>query len=81
MDFLFVHNEPLRAMEIFKFNAELFPGSWNAFDSLGEIYLRIGEDDLASDAFKRSLELNPENSNAAGRLKALSKAKKDVGPQ
>ena len=73
LDLLFFKNEPLNALEILKFNAELFPGSWNAFDSLGEIYLQIGEDKLARISFERSLELNPQNASARSRLSSLNK--------
>lgn len=49
----------------------LYPNSANAFDSLGEGYLIQGNDALAIKSFKTSLQLDPGNSNASMRLKAL----------
>ena len=61
------------ALSIFRTLADLFPDSYLAFDSLGEVYRRKGDKDLAIANFKRSLELNPENNNAAEQLKDLEK--------
>jgi CubicO group peptidase (beta-lactamase class C family) len=61
------------ALEIFKLNVELFPGSWNVFDSLAEGYLSKGEKDLAIKYYKKSIELNPENENGKNILKELEK--------
>ena len=59
LEFLFFKNDPHHAVEIFKFNVELYPESWNAYDSLAEGYIRIGKDELALKAFEESLKLNP----------------------
>lgn len=52
------------AVEVLKINSESFPQSWNAFDSLGEAYLKAGNTQLAKASYRRSLELNPKNENA-----------------
>lgn len=75
LEFMFFRKEPHHAVEIFKFNAELYPESWNTYDSLAEGYLQIGENKLAIEAFDKSLKLNPKNTNAAKRLKKLKKDK------
>ena len=49
---------------MFSLNVDLFPGSWNAYDSLGEAYLKADKKDLAIENYKKSLELNPKNVNA-----------------
>jgi glyoxylase-like metal-dependent hydrolase (beta-lactamase superfamily II) len=59
------------AVEVFKFVVELYPDSWNAYDSLGEAYMVSGDKELAIQNYKKSLELNPENANAERRLKIL----------
>jgi glyoxylase-like metal-dependent hydrolase (beta-lactamase superfamily II) len=51
------------AVELFRINVELFPDSWNCYDSLGEALLRAGETDEAVAMYETSLELNPENDN------------------
>jgi len=55
-------------------NTELFPESWNVWDSLGEAYMYIGERDLAIENYKKSLEINPENNNARDYLAKLQAA-------
>lgn len=62
------------ATDLFKLTVQLFPGSWNAYDSLGEAYMRAGQKQLAIDNYKKSLELNPANDNAKEKLKVLDAA-------
>ena len=64
-------NEKNKALEIFKLNVSLFPQSSNTYDSLAEIYELIGDKEEAIKNYKRALELDPSNSNAAGHLKKL----------
>ncbi|MDX1429733.1 MAG: serine hydrolase, partial [Rhodothermales bacterium] len=59
------------ALEIFKLNVDEYPEAWNPYDSLGEAYLILGNEELAIANYERSLELNPENANAAAVLKRL----------
>ena len=59
------------AIEVFKLNAETFPQSFNVYDSLGEIYMQIGDTKNAANNYKKSLELNPDNNNAENILEKL----------
>jgi Tfp pilus assembly protein PilF len=54
-------------------NRELYPQSANAYDSLAEAYVTKGEKQLAIANYKKSLELNPQNTNAVGMLKKLER--------
>lgn len=65
------HARVADAIEIFKLNVEMFPQGSNAYDSLGEAYLRNNDRDLAIKHYKKSLELNPKNANAIEVLKKL----------
>jgi tetratricopeptide (TPR) repeat protein len=67
-------NHLTEAIELLKLNVQVFPGSSNAYDSLGEAYMKAGQKQLAIDNYKKSLELNPENDNAKEKLKALETA-------
>jgi len=61
------------AIEIFKLNVEAYPQAFNTYDSLAEAYMTINERELAIQNYKKSLELNPNNTNAAEILKRLEK--------
>ena len=52
------------ALKIFKLNTELYPESFNTFDSYGECLLLLGNKVEGLKAYKKSLELNPKNRNA-----------------
>jgi len=60
------------AVDIFKLDIEAYPQSWKAYDSLGEAYIAGGEKELAMKNYRRSLDLNPQNTNAVDMLKKLT---------
>ena len=67
------------AIEVFKLNVEAYPKAFNTYDSLGEAYMVSGNNELAIQNYKKSLELNPQNTNGAEMLKKLeSKPAKDA---
>ena len=59
------------AIEIFMWNVKLFPESSNAHDSLAEAYMKNGRNDFAVKHYKKSLALNPNNTNAEKMLEKL----------
>ncbi|UCE07743.1 MAG: serine hydrolase [bacterium] len=59
------------AIEIFKLNVEAYPEAYNTYDSLGEACMKNGDKELAIKNYKKSLELNPDNTNAVKMLKNL----------
>lgn len=59
------------AVLLFEALGNLFPESYLAFDSLGEVYLAKGDSEKAVKNFKKSLLLNPENENAVMKLNQL----------
>ncbi|QTL37807.1 alpha/beta hydrolase-fold protein [Pseudoalteromonas viridis] len=59
------------AIDFFKLNTEYYPESYNAWDSLGEAYWHEKEYKLALDAYKKSTQLNPGNSNAKEKIKEI----------
>lgn len=66
------------ALEIFKLNVAEFPEASNPYDSLAEAYLENGEEELAIQNYKKSLELDPANDNARDVLKTLGETVKEV---
>jgi CubicO group peptidase (beta-lactamase class C family) len=59
------------AINIFKYNVELYPEEANTYDSLGEAYMIAGQNKLAIKNYEKSLELNPDNMNAVQMLKKI----------
>jgi len=64
-------NRMQEAIDVFVAVVEVFPGSWNAYDSLGEAYMKAGNRELAIKNYERSLALNPANTGGAEALKQL----------
>ena len=64
---------PEDAILIFKAVLSEYPESWQAYDALGETYIMKCDTTLAIQSLKKSLELNPQNTNAKKRLKKLEK--------
>ena len=67
--------EPDQAVHIFKLAAVLYPGSANAYDSLADGYEQAGNKAAAIEHYRRSLQLDPTNKNAAARLGVLAPPK------
>ena len=71
--------DQIGALEIMKLNASAYPESANAYDSLSDAYLAIGDHELARQNAKKALELlttdatNPESRRAAIRDSAQKK--------
>jgi CubicO group peptidase (beta-lactamase class C family) len=59
------------AIAILKLNVEEYPKSGNVYDSLAEAYAKDGQKQQAIANYRKSLELDPENQNAANKLKEL----------
>ena len=68
------------ALVVFKINADQFPKSFNVYDSYAEVLMKDGNKDDAIINYKKSLELNPANTNAKAMLVKLGVAEpvKDV---
>ena len=68
---LLAFGEPAKALSVLALTAELFPKSGNAQDSLAEAYAVNGDKAAAIVHYRRSLALDPGNTNAVNRLKSL----------
>src|SRR5438132_3566386 len=66
------------AIEIFKLNVAAYPQAFNTYDSLGEAYLVHGDKEMAIGNYKKSLELNPKNTNATAKLASLTGEQKEI---
>lgn len=59
------------AIAVFKLSVETYPQSYNTYDSLAEAYMDNGDRDLAIQNYQKSLQMNPQNTNAVEKLKVL----------
>ncbi|MET0401699.1 MAG: serine hydrolase, partial [Cystobacter sp.] len=59
------------AVKTFRANVELYPEDANAHDSLGEGYMRAGQEAEAIAHYKKSLELDPKSTHAVKMLEKL----------
>lgn len=66
-------NKKAEAVAVFRLTANEFPQSANAFDSLAEGYMNLGDKDNAVKNYHKSLEMDPKNANAEEMLKKLEK--------
>jgi CubicO group peptidase (beta-lactamase class C family) len=61
------------AIAVFQRNVQDYPQSSNVYDSLGEAYMKAGQNNLAVRNYEKSVELDPKNANGIEMLKKLKK--------
>jgi Tfp pilus assembly protein PilF len=61
------------AVAILAYNASQFPTSANAFDSLGEAYLRAGDKANAIENYRKALKLDPNLGSAKQMIAELTR--------
>jgi len=59
------------AIKIFQLYIDEFPESWNAYDSMGEAHMMNNDKEQSRKYYRKSLDLNPDNTNAEEMLKKL----------
>jgi tetratricopeptide (TPR) repeat protein len=59
------------AIDVFKYNVEKYPESWNVYDSLGEGYAANNQNDLAIENYRMAHSKAPENQK--GRIEGILK--------
>ena len=62
------------AIALFKLNVEMYPNAFNPYDSLAEAYMAQGDREAAIKNYRKSLKLNPNNTNAVTMLKKIEAA-------
>jgi CubicO group peptidase (beta-lactamase class C family) len=59
------------AIKVFEANVALYPEDWNAYDSLAEGYMKAGRNAESIANYRKSLQLEPKNTNAVKMLETL----------
>jgi tetratricopeptide (TPR) repeat protein/DNA-binding CsgD family transcriptional regulator len=67
------HKDFEGAITLFKLNCDLYPDSFNAYDSLGEAYMLSGDFFMAAENYRHSVEVNPQNENGKKMLEKLTR--------
>ena len=62
------------AVIVFRLNVDEYPNASNPYDSLGEAYLAVADTARAIANYRRSLDLDPRNTNARDVLSSLGKS-------
>jgi CubicO group peptidase (beta-lactamase class C family) len=76
--FYMVRKELEKAIAIFKLNMEVFPNSYNVYDSFGEALLANSDRKEAIDNYLKSLRLNPGNAHGLSVLNDLGISTDDL---
>lgn len=71
MGYFHLKSDINKALPFFKLNVINYPRSSNAFDSLGEVYMLLGDKEKALKNYKESLKLNARNDNAKKMIEKL----------
>jgi len=72
LGYAFINAKKLdQAILVLKLNTEIYPDSFNTWDSLGEAYMDRGDKELAIQNYAKSLALNPKNYGAREQLAKL----------
>ncbi|PLX14561.1 MAG: hypothetical protein C0597_09825 [Marinilabiliales bacterium] len=67
-----MNEEKLEASKVvLELNIKEHPNTFYTWDSLGEIYMKLGKDELAIKSYEKSLELYPKNTNATEMIKKI----------
>jgi hypothetical protein len=59
------------AIDVFHTNVELFPDSWNAWDSYGEALRKANRIPESLDAYRHSVALKPGNDGARKAIREM----------
>ena len=64
-----------KAIEFFQMNIDMYPKSYNVYDSMGEAWMNKGDYKKAIAYYEKSLELNPGNQNGKDKIKEMKEKK------
>jgi len=71
------HDKVDEAIFVFKNNVDMYPDSWNTYDSLGEGLLVAGKYEKARKFYEKSIAMNPENENGKKMLAKIDELEKN----
>ena len=69
--FLLGKGKSKEVLDAMKLQIQNYPDFWNSYDSIGDIYINLGQNDLAIENIKKSIKLNPDNTFGLEKLQKL----------
>jgi tetratricopeptide (TPR) repeat protein len=69
------NGDTTKAIEFFQLNTELYPESYNVWDSLAEAWMDKGDFKKAISYYEKSIALNPSNENGKNMIKKMKEKK------
>jgi predicted alpha/beta superfamily hydrolase len=70
-----LQRDTIKAIEFFQLNIDLYPDSYNVYDSMGEAWMAKGDYKKAIAYYEKSLALNPNNENGKEMIKKMKEKK------
>lgn len=59
------------AITVFQLDVREHPDSWNSYDSLGEVFMDVGDKENAIKNYEQSVKLNPNSQSGINALRKL----------
>jgi predicted alpha/beta superfamily hydrolase len=75
LGYQFMQTDIDKAIGFFQVNIDLYPKSYNVYDSMGEAWMNKGDFKKAIDYYEKSLALNPKNEGAKDNIKKMKEKK------
>jgi predicted alpha/beta superfamily hydrolase len=73
--YLFMQSDVNKAIEFFQLNIDMYPDSYNVYDSMGEAWMNKGDYKKAIGYYEKSVALNPNNEGAKDMIKKMKENK------
>ena len=71
----FMETDVDKAIKFFQLNIDMYPNSYNVYDSMGEAWMNKGDLKKAIAYYERSVALNPNNQGAKNNIKKMKEKK------
>ncbi len=75
LGYQFMQTDIDKAIQFFQLNIEMYPTSYNVYDSMGEAWMIKGDYKKAISNYEKSLQLNPNNEGGKDMIKKMKEKK------
>jgi predicted alpha/beta superfamily hydrolase len=75
LGYQFMQTDIDKAIQFFQLNIDMYPDSYNVYDSMGEAWMNKGDYKKATAYYEKSLALNPNNQGGKDMIKKMKEKK------